>query len=1226
MYIQPADVKTRTRTNKYVLQFYMHKEDGSNYLTFSYNQTWGVYVSETIAPKKEVYIKYVDTGATDDIADKPHVCTIENYYKGDFAYLKNYYDEYVEGKHIKCLSTKLDFSMKSGINSLDVEAGELTYSAGRGNVVVVKEEGATTSKLIPNEGYIYLNRDMGIDNASANAYLFIMRDGAIKDVNGQPINEATLNIKIEGGANDPVTIKQYSTSDGNAKSKVGTSTSIVYNYQHTGNAYNAIIFAFDSATDLGEYKITIICGNGFTQVIRLLLYEALQSSDITYTIGLNDKCFENKTQDGGKFQYFDGTQYKDYAADYIAAVSPDAIKLNASIKDYFGNRNWKFAISSDVNLNEDSYIKVTKDLANIGNANILFKKGTYYSGSNHYERIYIYVEDQQYSDILTKKSSTDYVHVELTFFIYEPIEEKDLVLKLGGETITKPITRYMFEYMGAYYIDLSKADLSVDMRSDLWNYTQHQVQLADYKIGESGNYNTVWKTAMDNDLDVEPITTESQDSTAISLRFNKFEETTYTIYAYVKQFNTTYTRICNIAVKKPVLSTGVIVKSVLATEEGKTYKINTTESGEHVLNLKAGESCQIVGSTITSHEGVQVTHPDIVVVVVDRLGTYVDSDVVYVDHNTNTITVADSFDVDKLKILVFAKDVLTQQIIRDDKSRSFANPASWLIDVGYHNLDEEVQGLYTHAYQTITLTLSDGTEDNPYYIYDAEDLLEINSSEAMKSKYYRLGSSINLNGKEVVFDNFTGHIDTENDEVLTISGVKLTSAHKNLFTNFAGTITNIKFVVDYDVDLVASSTTKIGVFDVNKGTLNNVSVEYSGKLNLTGTGTTYIGSLVAENRGDITYTTQINGATGTVEISGTGIVKFGGLVGLNDGNIIGYYEETTTVAGAEPQFVTHIDGADTLSYGEIDARSLSNTSSAVGGLVGHNKGLVSTGFVSVKIYGNYNLGGVVGENENEETSTRIVRTADTEAAPDSLSTNERAASIIKITSNSKVYGLQNLGGITGKDSYGYYSQCRYQIYSTDATNLSGQTNVGGLIGYAFGTFVENSSTYSYKLNYATATLGGSADISASNYAGGLIGYAQRTATHYAKEINANTVAIQLSSVNAYIHRDASVGGITCVGGQSIYIIDSYFIGKVESPQGVVEGLCLANNANYQKNYVYSVNNGVATNTYFGAIKENSSHQPPQTIRNWAYNKELNGGYIYIEYENKPIFEISPIEN
>ncbi|MCQ2564902.1 MAG: hypothetical protein MJ152_03515, partial [Clostridia bacterium] len=608
----------------------------------------------------------------------------------------------------------------------------------------------------------------------------------------------------------------------------------------------------------------------------------------------NEKCFANMTSDGGRFQYFNGTEMVDYEADYIAAVSNDTINLNARLADYFNSPIIKFSLSdTNLDLRDDNFIKITENTN--GDVNLLFKEGTYSEGNN-YRKVYVCVEDQTYTDILTK-AETGWVSIELTFFIYEPIEEKDLVLKLEDEEITKPITRYLYEYMGAYYIDLSSANLSIDMEENLWNYTQHQEQKDTYIIGNDGeHYKTVWRTPSVNDS--QAVETENQTDNAISLRFSA-ESSTYTIYAYVKQFNTIYTRTCNITVKKPVLSTGVIVKSVLSSQEGKTYKIDTAENGEHVLNLKAGEQCQIVGTTVSS-EGEQVTHPEIAVVVVDKLGTYVDSNVVYVDHDTNTIKVANNFTQDEFKILVFAKDVLTMRIIRDDKSRSFAVPESWLL--GYNSPDEEIRGKYIHAYQTITLKLSDGTKEHPYYIYDAEDLLEINNSEEMKTKYYCMGSSIDLNGTTAVFDNFSGTIDTYTNEdneheIMTIAGVQLTATHKNLFTNFSGTINNVKFVVDYDVDLIADNTTKIGVFDVNNGTLENVSVEYSGEIKVNNTTTTYVGGLVAENNGVIKYTKQINGAnyTSTIEVSGDGVVKFGGLVGLNnDGaSIVGYYKEKT---------------------------------------------------------------------------------------------------------------------------------------------------------------------------------------------------------------------------------------------------------------------------------------------------------------------------------------------
>ena len=125
-------------------------------------------------------------------------------------------------------------------------------------------------------------------------------------------------------------------------------------------------------------------------------------------------------------------------------------------------------------------------------------------------------------------------------------------------------------------------------------------------------------------------------------------------------------------------------------------------------------------------------------------------------------------------------------------------------------------------------------------------------------------------------------------------------------------------------------------------------------------------------------------------------------------------------------------------------------------------------------------------------------------------------------------------------------KCGFEVEAvdklSDATNLIGEKYVGGIIGFAYGSFVEYSSTYSYKLNYATSTLGGSADIKATEFAGGLVGYAKRIYPFSPGETSVKTVAIQLCSVNAYVYSENEVGGVACINEQyRIYIINSYFI-------------------------------------------------------------------------------------
>ncbi|MCQ2564690.1 MAG: hypothetical protein MJ152_02375, partial [Clostridia bacterium] len=325
----PQDIKARTRTNKFVLQYYMQKEDGSNYLKFSYDANLGKFVSETIAPKKDIYVKYVDTGLPKTDKEVALECIVENYYKGDLDYLAEYYNENdAEGKHIRCLTTKLNFEMQSGITALNIEAGNLVYADNLVNVQVLE------GKFVENNGWMYLNRDMGIDNTDANAFMFVLRNNAVKNSSNRAVESATFKIKIEGGRDNPMTIKQYNSEiDKDAKTKEGTTSNFVYNYVNSNTPSNAVFFAFDSTTDLGDYKITITSENGYVHVINCKLYEAITKEDISYTLGLNEKCFANMTSDGGRFQYFHGTEMVEYEEDYMDAVSNERINMLARMED-----------------------------------------------------------------------------------------------------------------------------------------------------------------------------------------------------------------------------------------------------------------------------------------------------------------------------------------------------------------------------------------------------------------------------------------------------------------------------------------------------------------------------------------------------------------------------------------------------------------------------------------------------------------------------------------------------------------------------------------------------------------------------------------------------------------------------------------------------------------------------------------------------------------------------
>jgi len=341
----------------------------------------------------------------------------------------------------------------------------------------------------------------------------------------------------------------------------------------------------------------------------------------------------------------------------------------------------------------------------------------------------------------------------------------------------------------------------------------------------------------------------------------------------------------------------------------------------------------------------------------------------------------------------------------------FARDRNWVLDAGrdYPRLAWEGTAGQIIPEPIIDWFDGQGTDQEPYRIDTADQLILLSRAGVLWDKHFILGADINLDpnlpGRRVfsqaVIQGFSGVFDGNGHVIshLTIVG----GSYLGLF----GQTGSEAVVFDLGLQEVEVNGTGGNVGGlVGNNHHGNISNSYS-----TGTvsGENKVGGLLGYNyRGTITTSYS----TGTV----TGNYYVGGLVGCGvTGNITGSYS-TSSVTGNE-----NVGG---LVGWNVEVGSVSNSCSTgtvsgihnVGGLVGFNQyvGSVYASYSTATVTGHNNVGGLVGNNVQSQVS--------------------------KSYSTGTVTGESSVGGLVGHNGR---SGIR-NSYSTGT--VSGNKDVGGLVG------------------------------------------------------------------------------------------------------------------------------------------------------------------------------------
>lgn len=1154
------------KSNATLLNIYLN----SSPLKFYYQD--GRFVSEDFEQNDIIYLMY--TNNQQSLASNVLQLNVEAYYSGELEYLKN----------TTPTQRLITFNNQEGVRSFDVEVGKWDG----GNFVYFDNH--------KNPDTLYFDRS--VENSN---YGFIINNVLGASVDGtKPISNTDFNVSIVSG-NKTNPIKLY-------VDRISNNEEFENPYEYQENKSLFLIFALTETTDVGDYYLRITHANGVVKQIKLVVYQKLTENDVN--LNLTGNYIVNN--DAGK------VYYDNYQENSIIVAVGERLNLSVDIDDIWTNEyilgyTFQNPFASLDEMIAPNYLKLSAEQKT---AALDFLAGTYYAGTNQYINLTITVQTQKYSEMFVEEGKTEEVSLTLTFFIY--VKATNTSLKLTADTI-----RWADDSLAYNLKENSVTTINATLADDVYNYILTLPQ-ADNGLGVAGDYKIVWDVTSSMGGEVNTL---SQTNNSLGLQFvnlmSDASSFTYCFRATITQFNSKYYSNVYITVLKPILTEQLIVDNLLYTEDLGNY-----------VNVEAGGSYTVEAQNYSSAG--TVTNPGFAVYLAyinNGLYNYTTNynNIVYIDGNTIRINQIDADAViDNLKVVVFAKDVLTADPV-GEQTRTL--DALMNIIINGQRL----------SYMVFDLVISTGAEDNPYLITTATDLAKLNNTNNVV--YYQIMNDINLANFNTAIENVNANITTLNDNKYSLYGLTLNNSLQNLFTNFGGKLENVTFNVNYNYNSVFASGTNLGVFGENNGILTDVSVEFNGSASLDGNSNTiYFGGLVGKNIGEIKYTINMVENTGNITITGGSVTFFGGLVGLNtDGGSVVGYKQNNNVGSVDAE----ITGGQNIVFDrgsltgttinvEINSSRLTNANSAVGGLVGLNNSQNANAVRDVtttgKIDGANNLGGVIGNN-NLSNSSAITFTTTYDFTGHYINKLEYTSvtNVYNVTSSVVITGSRSLGGIVGKDEKGRYKYCNYQILSQIGTAIQGTSEVGGIAGQSTNGLFEYCSVMSYRWDYKqlnSAFNNNTADIVGGNNVGGAIGYAVSSTSAVSggetKYVN-GAVLVNATSVNAYVQAGSysNLGGLITMANGLGFITNSYFMGKLSGR--VNEDCELANNsANVYFNTLYAVYvNGDANSitdkrypTQFNIKGENESP--------WAYDENLNGGYIYLTNEyGKPLFDVAP---
>ncbi len=334
-------------------------------------------------------------------------------------------------------------------------------------------------------------------------------------------------------------------------------------------------------------------------------------------------------------------------------------------------------------------------------------------------------------------------------------------------------------------------------------------------------------------------------------------------------------------------------------------------------------------------------------------------------------------------------------------------------------------------------------------IYDWNDLDEIRND---------------LDGNYVLMNDLDSGTSGYNELVDTVQGWE--PIGMDSYSPFTGTFDGNGYeIIDLHIDRpdTDSSWESVGLF----GTISeDAEITDVGVVDADINGNWYVGALVGNNRGTVTNSYATGDVNGESRVGGligdnsglisnsyaectvTGDFQIGGLSGRNTGTISSSYA-TGVVSGNDDVgglVGFNWDATVSKSYATGD---VNGEDSEIGGLVGYNFGgssFVSESYATGDVDGDSQIGGLVGRNDGKISRSYATGSVSGDGSIGGLLGYNDGGEVENTYATGTVSGNSPVGGLVG---WNIYEGTVKNSYSVGSVSGDG-SNVGGLVGYAFG--------------------------------------------------------------------------------------------------------------------------------------------------------------------------------
>jgi len=367
------------------------------------------------------------------------------------------------------------------------------------------------------------------------------------------------------------------------------------------------------------------------------------------------------------------------------------------------------------------------------------------------------------------------------------------------------------------------------------------------------------------------------------------------------------------------------------------------------------------------------------------------------------------------------------------------NDPNWVLDAGrdYPRLAWEGTPGQVIPEPVIDWLDGQGTEQEPYRIDTADQMILFGRASVLWDKHFVLGADIDLDpdlpGRKI-FD-------------------RAVIAPSCGWPPFSGVFDGNDHTISH---LTISGDSDLGLFGVSgwEATISNLGLE---AVDINGTGGC-VGGLVGYNRGS-----SIANCYSTGSVAGNGCV--GGLVGSNWGSITDSYSNCI-VSGNED--VGGLVGSNVRSITMSYSTGSVNGDMSVGGLVGNNGGSITTSYSSGPVSGIEDAGGLVGHNRGDVTSSYTIgRVTGRSFVGGLVGWNE--GDVTSSYSTGRIGGARFVGGLVGYGGGDITS-------SFWDRNTSGQSTSDGGTGLNTGQMQMASTFLDAGWDFVDETINGTDDI------------------------------------------------------------------------------------------------------------------------------------------------------